>query len=628
MCQHFWLRRSGIAGLHRRLPWAVSLAAGLVIVSTGPVLAQGVAPATSDRMPLGITAAPEVISGYDSALTGAINMSQALGAYSFYNNGVIGQNTLSWVVDANYVWGGHEALANLGLTSGSSDAVTSVGAHATACAMLLGGRPAAPSLNASGQPSYSVLNTGIAWGTSLGSSAIATSINSDGSFEMSQQSVVSGYTVAASLADVISTSIGQSPDPAAIGTLGGLVDALARSHSHTTIVAAAGNAGEAATAADRMLGSPASGYNVISVGATGDFASASDYTSAASFSSRGPLTTQWYDGTTVYSAAGGSATRAGVDLVAPGVNLVSAAYVPGSNATNLYYLGLAGTSFATPLVAGGASLLVSEARSSALFSNSVDAATQSVVIKSTLLNSADKLAGWSNGQVLSAGVLTTTQGLDWTQGAGSLDLAKAYEQFSAGTRDVAGTASNLSAQVADSGWDYGAIDLGDTNRYALSGVPTAHQTLTVTLDWLRDRIWDDTLAGGTGDYRDLAQADLDLSVWNVSAGGAGTLVAQSISRVNTVEHLSFDLLSAGLYELRVGYNRNLFDLTADESYAAQDYGLSWAVGAPVVIAVPEPSSWAMLLGAAVTGGLAWRRRKGRGQKKSPREAYPLVQSMR
>ena len=615
MHQHLWPRRKSIAGLDRPLAWAYPLAVGLAIVPIGPVLAQGVASATSDLMPFGTTTAPQVISGYNLSLTGAINISQALGAYSFYDNGVIGQNTLSWVVDANYVWGGHEALANLGLTSGSSDAVTSFGAHATACAMLLGGRPAAPYLNASGQPYYSVLNTGIAWGTSLGSSAIATSINSDGSFAMSQQSVVSGYTVAASLADVISTSIGQTPDPAAIGTLGGLVDALARSHSQTTIVAAAGNAGEAAIAADRVPGSPASGYNVISVGATGDFASASDYTSVAPFSSRGPLTTQWYDGTTVYSAAGGSATRAGVDLVAPGVNLVSAAYVPGSNATNLYYVGIAGTSFATPLVAGGASLLVSEARSSSLFSNVVDAATQSVVIKSTLLNSAEKLAGWSNGQALSAGVLTTTQGLDWTQGAGSLDLAKAYDQYSAGTRDVAGTASNLSAQVADSGWDYGAIHLGDTNRYALSGVQTAHQSLTVTLDWLRDRIWDDSLAGGTGDYRDVAQADLDLSVWNVSAGGAGILVAQSISRVNTVEHLSFDLLSAGLYELRVGYNRNLFDLTAEESYAAQDYGISWAVGAPVVIGVPEPSSWAMLLGAAITGSLAWQRRKVRGRKK-------------
>jgi len=615
MHQHVWPRRPSITGCDRRLPWVFPLAVGLIIVWTGPVSAQGVAPATSDVVPLGTTAAPEVISGYNSALTGAINISQALGAYSFYNNGIIGQNTLSWVVDANYVWGGHEALTNLGLTSGSSDAVTSVGAHATACAMLLGGRPAAASLNASGQLSYSVLNTGIAWGTALGSSAIATSINSDGTFNVSQQSMVTGYTIAASLADVISTSIGQSPDPGAIGTLGGLVDALARSHSQTTIVAAAGNAGAAATAAERMLGSPASGYNVISVGATGDSTSASDYTAVASFSSRGPLITQWYDGTTVYSAADGSATRAGIDLVAPGVNLVSAAYVPGSTATNLYYVGLAGTSFATPLVAGGASLLVSEARSSALFSNVVDAATQSVVIKSTLLNSAEKLAGWSNGQALSAGVLTTTQGLDWTQGAGSLDLAKAYDQYSAGTRDVAGTMSNLSAQVADSGWDYGAVDLGDTNRYALSGVQTAQQTLTVTLDWLRNRIWSDALGSGTGDYRDVAQADLDLSVWNVSAGGAGALVARSISLVNTVEHLSFDLPSAGLYELRVGYDRNLFDLTADKSYAAQDYGLSWAVGPPVVIGVPEPSSWAMLLGAAVTGGFAWRRRKSRRRKK-------------
>ena len=596
----------------RLLGRAAALAGAIAAIAmNGPPAARGDETAFAGIGFGGPTAigTPLVVSGTDQWLTGGVNVSSLVGGYRFYNAGITGQNTSAWVVDAGLAWGGsggHESLSNLSLTVGGTDAANTPDWHATACAMLLGGRPATPYTDANGNPYYSVVNTGIAWGATLGSAALATKFNADGSFDISNGSLVAAFSTAAGMADVISTSIGETPDPSAVGTMGGLVDALARSHGTTTIVAAAGNEGQEATASGRMLGSPASGYNSIAVGALGTSGNPSTYTSVAPFSSRGPLPTEWYDGTTVYAAAGGAATRAGVDIVAPGTALVSAAYISGTGPNGLYYLGLDGTSFATPLVAGGASLLVSTAKSASLFADIVDAATQSVVVKSVLLNSADKLSGWSNGQTTSGGVITTTQALDWSMGAGSLDLSRAFDQYVAGTRDVGGTASQLAASVWATGWDYGSINLHDTNRYAIIGTQAAGETLTVTLDWLRDRIWDATLNSGSGDYRDVAQANLDLSVWDVTTG-AGTLVAQSTSLVNTVEHLSFALPGSGLYELRVGYGDNLFDLSG--AYATQDYGLSWSLASGNAIIVPEPSAWAMLAAGIAASVHACRRRR-------------------
>ena len=600
-----------------RIPrWVATVVCTLGVFAIDPrPLARG-GETTFEEIGLGGPSAigtPLVVSGTSPSLAGGVNVSSLVGGYRFYNAGIAGQNTSAWIVDAGLVWGGsggHESLSNLAFTVSGTDAANVPDWHATACAMLLGGRPAAPYTDANGNSSYSVVNTGIAWGTTLGSAALATKFNADGSFDMSDNSLATAFSTAASMADVISTSIGETPDPAALGTMGGLVDALARSHGNTTIVAAAGNSGQAATADGRMLGSPASGYNSIAVGALGTSGNPSTYTSVAAFSSRGPLPTAWYDGANVYVAVGGTATRAGVDIVAPGTALVSAAYISGTSPNDLYYLGLDGTSFATPLVAGGASLLVSTAKSASLFADIVDAATQSVVIKSVLLNSADKLSGWSNGQATTGGVITTTQALDWAMGAGSMNLSRAFDQYVAGTRDVAGATSQLATSVWATGWDYGAINIGDTNRYAILGTQAAGETLTVTLDWLRDRLWDASLNAGSGDYRDIAQANLDLSVWDITAGGIGTLIAQSTSLVNTVEHLSFALPGTGRYELRVGYGDNLFDLSPNQTYAAQDYGLSWSLASGNAIIVPEPSSWAMLaVGLAVSARACRRHRR-------------------
>jgi len=313
-----------------------------------------------------------------------INLAEQTGASTFYAAGVYGQNVSAWVVDSQLVGTNlFPALgfSNLSETYAPSGVVVDPGVHGTWCAALLGGYS---------PPGY-YLNTGLAPGVSLGSAALATSVNPDGSFGMSADSLGS-YTHAASRADVLSTSIGDSGDTAGLGTLSGLLDSLARARPNTTMVAAAGNSGPS----PGTVSGPASGYNVISVGALDG---PTNYSTVAWFSSRGPLQTGWYDGADTHLYGGGIASRPGVDLVAPGSDIVMPVRIDSNSVS---YYAVSGTSFATPLVAAGAALIDSTAKT--YFDPSItNAATRSEVIKAVLMNSADKLSGWDNGQQIVSG---------------------------------------------------------------------------------------------------------------------------------------------------------------------------------------------------------------------------------
>ena len=502
-----------------------------------------------------------------------VNLNESLGATTFYNQGVFGQNTTSWVVDAQLVGTNlfpAENFSNLSDTYASSDALTNSGDHATWVAALLGGYTA---------PGY-YLNTGMAPGTTIDSAALATSTNADGSFSISTNSI-SAYSYAASNGDVLSTSIGDSSDPAGVGLLSGLLDSLAVANPNTTMVAAAGNTGPA----NGSVNGPASGYNVISVGALDG---PTNYSVVASFSSRGPQPTEWYDGTNTYSYESGAATRPAVDLVAPGVGIVlPVTMTVGSNSISFSYYSLAGTSFATPLVAGGAALLDSLAKSSTSFNGITNAATQNVVIKAVLMNSADKLPGWNNGQQILNDVITTTQALDWAMGAGGLNLNTASTQYTSSayvTTSPGFSYSGFNLPVASTGWGYGTALLGGDNSYSLSSELFAGQQIAVTLDWLRSSFWNAEIS----DYVDVAQAELDLMVYQVVLGEGDQLVAESISPVSTTQELYFQLAASGIYKIQVGYSTNLFDFSG--SYGSQPYGIAWSV-----TGVPEPGTFALLI---------------------------------
>ncbi len=198
------------------------------------------------------------------------------------------------------------------------------------------------------------------------------------------------------------------------------------------------------------------------------------------------------------------------------------------------------------------------------------------VVKAVLMNSADKLPSWDNGQSNVGGVITTTQSLDYYLGAGRMNLSRAFDQYTAGTADVPGL---LAGPVLDTGWDYGRVAEGAPQDYLLLSPITAGSNLTATLDWFADA----NAASATYGSFD----NLDLQVWSTTAGLPQSLIAQSISPYNAAEHLSFAIPDDGQYLLRVLWSNNVYNFVNDPH--ADDYALAWNV-----TSVPEPTTLSLL----------------------------------
>jgi hypothetical protein len=573
-----------------------------------PVPTFGIAPEQSDPSAAAVT----TVGGY------TFDINTFLGAGAYYDNAtpIIGQNTVTTNLEAGYFWNGHETLQHVvtnttnfisGSTAWGGDSVPAkYDRHATWATMLIGGRQTVGG---------GIYQDGIAFGTDLRAAAIASDWVSPAyalSFNLTVESFLVPYERTFGVADVVNSSFGFT-DPDGTDALSVVMDAYAFQNPLTTYVTSAGNSGPGSN----TVGSPGSDYNAITVGA---LTNANTFDTVASFSSRAPQDFGYIDASgTAVSIAG---VRAAVDISAPGASLVSAFWggqAGGNNPTltsstnqgtsaDLYSLGIAGTSFAAPLVAGGAALVVSAAKTLPVLASN-PAAAQSIVVKSLLLTGADKTTGWSNGQqtvtVGGTTYLRTTQSLDYAAGAGRLDLATTFGLQVGGQIDVVGTGTGNLGTVARTGWDYGSAVIGSRNDYVIADALTGSTTLTASVDWLRNRYFD----YATTTYADVAQANLNLSVWQLDATNAfTTLIARSESLYNTVEHLSFLLPQSGRYGLRIEYPSNTFDNTAGGVWGSptypQDYAVSWS-------AVPEPSLAATSLAAVAIAAVIGRSRSGR-----------------
>ena len=597
----------GVRRLDRADSWQATVgAAGMTeLVGAMPTPTFGIAPDQFDPSATAVT----TVGGY------TFDINTFLGAGAYYDNStpIIGQNTVTTNLEAGYFWNGHETLQHVvtnttnfisGSTAwGGASVAPKYDRHATWATMLIGGRQTVGG---------GIYQDGIAFGTDLRAAAIASSWVSPAyalSFNLTVESFLVPYERTFGVADVVNSSFGFT-DPDGTDALSVVMDAYAFQNPRTTYVTSAGNSGPGSN----TVGSPGSDYNAITVGA---LTNANAFDAVASFSSRAPQDFGYIDASgTAVSIAG---VRAAVDISAPGASLVSAFWggqAGGNNTTltsstnqgtsaDLYSLGIAGTSFAAPLVAGGAALVVSAAKTlPVLASNPV--AAQSIVVKSLLLTGADKTTGWSNGQqTVTVGGTTyirTTQSLDYAAGAGRMDLATTFDLQVGGQTDVVGTGTGTLGTVARTGWDYGSAVIGTTNDYVIADVLTGSTTLTASVDWLRNRYFDYT----TTDYADVAQANLNLSVWQLDGSNSfTTLVARSESLYNTVEHLSFLLPQSGRYGLRVEYPVNTFDNTTGGVWGSpsypQDYAISWS-------AVPEPSLAATTLAAVAIAAVISRSR--------------------
>lgn len=553
-----------------------------------------------------------------------LSVNTFVGAGTFYSMGFGGSRAIVANIEAGAIWDGHETLSGRVSRFIADPAIVSTGTtqlgqfdwHATMVGQTLGG---------SGLYTY---QEGIAPTSQLWSGAIATAWLPSGSdpyvggFDVTDESFLYPYVAAMRTgfvsgtgtlrARVVNSSWGYGGDSDASnpGTIA--IDALSLERSVVTVVAA-GNGGPAAN----TVGGPATGYNVISVGGLKGDASTPPYGQSETTSSRGP--SDFYNPQTQVTVAG---VRPTVDIAAPGTDMTLAFYggltgghISGTAVSgNAYYFSnMDGTSFAAPIVAGGAALMVD---AGTLFVDSGVASSEMLdarVIKAALMAGARAPAGWSNGQASVDGVITTTQALDYVTGAGILDLDSTYRLYvgdpsavtidnvtyvMAGLNTTLGVAgSSGGTGLEHRGWDLGSVlssstaASGRVNTYSLATPFAAGDTLTAALTWFADR----TLGTTLGTAADVALGNLALEIWRADAPGIETLVARSTSSYSTTEFLRYTVEQAGSYDLRVVGSDQLYNL-GGPSTIDTSYGLAW-----VATPVPEPATIGLAVVAAGAG---------------------------
>jgi hypothetical protein len=538
-----------------------------------------------------------------------LNINDYIGADTFYNAGYTGTDAVIANIEAGYAWDQHETLVgkvSQYIKSPDSDFTGSqlgqFDLHATAVGQTLVGN---------GSQTY---QQGIAYGATLWSGAIATTWEPSSSYneaftwtdstdnlndnaflypyETAMQTGINGRK-----ADVINSSWSNANSTDGSDAYSEAIDAL-QYNNHNLFVASAGNSGAPGT-----VGYPADGYNGIAAGGSGGVDSKPPFSSVSVFSSTGPGT--FYNPATGIDTPNVVPT---IDILAPDEDITAAYYdlQTGGNAgngsatdgaTDLYGWPFSGTTFASAITAGGAALVVDAGYQR--FASDANA-VNGIVVKAVLLNSAEKLSGWNNNSTTVNGVLTTTQGLDFNQGAGELDLTQAYTQFIDGTTDVPGLGGGTVEAV---GWDYGQVAKGTNNIYEISSALSGGTPFIATLDWDVDAKIIGIESGNRLQSQDVAFDQLDLQLWKTVAGVPTTEVADCLAAYNNVDQIALYLpAGTSTYALIVVFDGKIYDLSNGSDPNSANYGLAWSDQFPA----PEPAALAAGPGLLV---LAARRRR-------------------
>jgi hypothetical protein len=219
------------------------------------------------------------------------------------------------------------------------------------------------------------------------------------------------------------------------------------------------------------------------------------------------------------------------------------------------------TSFSTPLVSGGASLLVETARTwPTLASN--PAAQRPEVIKASLLAGAEHRSGWSNGAPTSGpGRGDTSMPLDPLWGADELDVNHAHWILTGGAQPSSPAAASA-PPVAHAGWEYVSTSSA-TSRFWRFEVESAKPFASFLATWNRQT---------AANFGSFSRPEFDLELWSIDSNGALTSLVgdnglasfgggnvRSASAVDNLEHLYVMQLQPGSYVLEL---RRTSDLLA------------------------------------------------------------------
>ena len=204
------------------------------------------------------------------------------------------------------------------------------------------------------------------------------------------------------------------------------------------------------------------------------------------------------------------------------------------------------TSFATPMVAASAAILHE--------AGSGSTATRSETIRALLLSGAtkDEFSNWER---------TTTRPLDEVFGAGELNIYNSYMSLQGGEFD---SSTNDPATPVDlNGWDYQEEIVAGNDLFYEFEVAEGTQLdqLSIVLCWNMDIIDSRRSAFSFRPQENLG--DLNLDFYDSTGSFMGSLIDESKSTVDNVEHIYLLDLPAGTYHLKVS------------SDTTKDFGLAW-----------------------------------------------------
>lgn len=275
--------------------------------------------------------------------------------------------------------------------------------------------------------------------------------------------------------------------------------------------------------------------------------------------------------------------RRSINLVAPGddIRMLN---------TNGQEILSSGSSFAAPHVAATVALLQEWGDRQIRTANWALDAREPMVMKAVLLNAADKIMDTGDGQNLGMSrTLLDESNLTWIEsdayrdpqtplhrelGTGHLNAFRAYEQFNGG-QWVPGT-------VAAKGWDYRTLstDEADTDPqhlahtdYVIETPLTEGSYFAATLAWERKVSLEDSNQNGLYDIGETFAVEglnnLDLYLMPIDEENVNNSIWSSVSDVDSLEHIFYQIPKSGRYKLRVVYEQQ----TTREM--SQPYAIAW-----------------------------------------------------